>query len=219
MLQSQGPLLRFGHEEMKEKTDTLQFDESALRRDAELLSIRDRSAFAAACAQRLLPSYVKFSKQTARGNPEKLAASLGLLWDDLLGRKEMSDSDLQKEISSSLGLIPEDEKKTWVVEQAAADDAASAVAYALRTRLRGNGQDAAWAARRAYDAVTYYCQNVGIEPGKVKILDLSETSRNPLVQAELSRQHRDITELLQGTIALVRLRERAVAEAPEVAFR
>jgi hypothetical protein len=90
--------------------------------------------------------------------------------------------------------------------------------YAYRCRQNEEAQEAAWAARHAYEAIDNWVINR-------EDIDISERGAeqrvlsHPLVQAELARQRRDLEELLgvrdEGAVAdaLVRLRDRAKAEA------
>jgi len=201
----------------------IHFEEAQLVEKIERLPHQARSAFAAACAERLLPSYSRFWKRTGRGDANTLAATLGRLWDDLSGIP-MSDAEVEAEIKTCMELIPQENDGPWVMEQAAAEDAASALAYALRCRKNGLANEAAWAARRAYEAVTFFCENVeGNGSGKVRMLDysqrLSEYARhlaNPLVQAELARQQRDLDELLSGAVTVSQLRKKITGRSGRV---
>jgi hypothetical protein len=110
-----------------------------------------------------------------------------------------------------MALIPQEDEGPWINEQAYAEDAASAVTYALRARNTGESQDAAYAARVAYEALDHHVTNrLGIE-------DDENVLAHPVVQTELARQHRDLNELLGAnsdpTTLLARLRYRASTEA------
>jgi hypothetical protein len=75
-----------------------------------------------------------------------------------------------------------------------AEDAASAVAYTLRTLLTGEAQEAAWAARSVYEGVDAYVirtANMDVNQRGAE----EEILRHPVMQAELSLQYRDIREL------------------------
>jgi len=100
----------------------------------------------------------------------------------------------------------------WSEYQTTAQDAASALAYALRCRRNGEADESAWAARRAYETIDNYVINhEGIdtnEPG-TEMLVLS----HPLIQAELTRQNRDVEELRRGAIRIECLEERSKAES------
>ena len=81
--------------------------------------------------------------------------------------------------------MPE-EDDDWVLESGYAQSAAAAVAYALRTRITDNPQEAAWAARQIYDAADYAAQR------KLEDLDLNEPGAEdaladqPVVQEALA---------------------------------
>jgi len=75
------------------------------------------------------------------------------------------------------------------------DDAVASVAYAIRTRLTGSSQEAAWSARRCYEYFDHVANenfaDVGVdEPTEERLL------ADPKIQDELKRQH-DLMEVLQ----------------------
>lgn len=112
-----------------------------------------------------------------------------------------------------MALIPGEGREPWGDDQAYADDAASAAAYVLRALETGDAREAAWAARRSYEAADHYVMyRVGVE-GEEQVLI------HPIVQGELARQHRDIEALLSADDndrdLIVRLRERANEEGRE----
>ncbi|WP_438023102.1 DUF416 family protein [Sorangium sp. So ce233] len=194
----------------------LRFDEAHLIKDIDRLAPRLRVAFAASCAERLRPAYLAFSARSGGGNPGKFEAILDHLWRDL-DRPTMADDEIGARIASCMGLIPQEDDGPWLSEQASAEDAGAALAYALQCLQSGESQEAAWAARRAYEALDHYViahENVDMKaPGaETKVLS------HPLVQAELGRQRRDIRELLTAkeqdiTATINRLRHRARTEA------
>lgn len=172
----------------------IHYNEQELVRRLEQLSPKLRVVFAAACAERLLPTYFSFSERTGNGDPSRLAMILERLWVDLQGNP-MSTEEMRANLDVCMSLIPQEGEDLWVDEQAYAEDAAVALAYALRCRQSGESQEAAWAARRAYEAVDYYVINrVGIDAnqpgGEEQVLS------HDIVRAELARQHRDIEDLL-----------------------
>ena len=186
------------------------FDETELEGRIEQLPITSRTAFAAACAERMAPSYEAYSQRTGTGDPAVYRELLGHLWIDLAGQR-MSDSEIDKNIKRSEELFPL-EDDPWVPEYPAADDATAALVYSLQSRRNGSSKEAAWAARRAYEALDDYVitrENLDISsPGaELQILN------HPLVQAELARQARDLDELGEGRITVEQLRDRSKAEA------
>src|SRR5260221_8376497 len=190
----------------------LHYDESALVRDLARVSVKLRVGFAASCAERLYPAYAEFCRLSRRGNRAALAEVLDQVWQHLLG-DEMSIEQIGLALRRCMALIPGEDDEPWIDEQAYADDAASAIAYTLRALEDGESQEAAWAARRAYEAADHHVSHrLGIE-GESQVLS------HPIVQAELSRQRRNLEELLGGRDEsagpFVRLRDRARTEAPE----
>jgi uncharacterized protein YjaG (DUF416 family) len=193
------------------------FNEQLLIERLDRLPSPFKVLFAATVAERLFPAYTSYSRLTGRGNPQELCAALECLWLDLEGRR-MDTSQVRENLNSVVGLIPrEDDDNSWVPEQAWAEDAGAAVAYALRCRENGQSAEAAWAARRAYEALDHMVTTK-------KRIDTSrpaaseEVLSSPLIQAELSRQQRDLDELLAGDLRDVasvarRMRQRARAES------
>ena len=196
--------------ELAKVTTMLHYDEATLVRDLARMSIKFRVAFAASCAERLFPAYEAFSSRAGRGD-RVLGAILEQVWQHLLG-DEMSTEQIRLALSRCMALIPGEDDEPWLNEQAYADDAASAIAYTLRALENGEPQDAAWAARRAYEAADHHViYRLGIE-GEAQVL------AHPIVQAEFSRQRRDLEELLRArqdsAELFIRLRDRARTEAP-----
>lgn len=189
----------------------LRHDEAALVCDLGRLGNDSRVAFAAACAERLLPAYKEFCRRAGRGSRDALAGILEKVWLHLQGDK-MSTEQIRAELDRCMSFIPGEDEEPWVDEQPYADDAASAVAYALRALESGQPAEAGWAARRAYDTADHHVMyRLGVEGD-------SHVLAHPIVQAELARQRRDLEELLgagQESALFVRLRDRARAEGSE----
>ena len=122
---------------------------------------------------------------------------------------------MQSKIDACMALIPREDDGPWFTEQASAEDAGASVGYALRCRQSGQAQEAAWAARRAYEALDHYVINRGdIDTNKPGAEE--RVLGHPAVQGELARQRRDLDEALAGDMdardLAARLRERAVME-------
>jgi hypothetical protein len=95
-----------------------------------------------------------------------------------------------------IGLVPSEDDGWDEETQPYAEDAAAALAYAVRARLSGSAQDASWAARRVYEAIDHYVTatsglSVNSPEAEVKILS------DARIQAELARQTRDLEELAE----------------------
>ncbi len=191
----------------------LRFNEIELLQKIERLPKQLRVAFAAACAQRMMIAYAKFSTLTGRGNPEALSKILSRLWNDL-AENVMSVVEIDKAIGTCMDFIPKDEDSPGVMEEFAAEGATSALAYAFRCRRSGAAQEAAWAAQCAYNALDQYAisdENLDLNAAGAEDHVLSD----PLIQAELARQKRDLDELLHKAVTLEELQRRSEKEATE----
>ena len=188
------------------------FDETTVEARIEQLATTSRTAFAAACAERMALAYEKYSNRTGLGDPRLFKELLMRLWTDL-GGERMSDAEIDANIERAEELVPP-EDSSWVPEYPAADDAAAGLAYSFECRRNESAKEAVWAARRAYEALDdYVITNENIDtaaPGAE-----SEVLSHRLVQAELARQSRDLDELREGRITINQLRDRAKAEATE----
>src|SRR5258708_22370452 len=170
------------------------FDEARLRVLLSELPQDLRSAFSAACAQRLAPAYNKYWKVSGSHADDKVTAALEALWDDLRGVKPLGDEELDSLSETVLQLVP-DEDEASNAGTPYAEDAAAAVAFALRVRRTGAIQDAVWAARRVYEVLDNYV----IRAAGEQDIDEEKALSHPLIQRELERQERDIS-LLQSAI-------------------
>jgi len=171
----------------------LGFDEADLTGRLERIPWQVRVLFAAACAERLAPSYATFSASTGSGDPLALGNFLSRLWEDIAG-KQMADNEVEVLIKECMELWPREDDEPEVLEQSQAEDAAAAVAYALRCRRSREAQEAAWFARRVFEAIAdYVATRESIDPNspdaEIRVL------AHPLVQSGLSRQDRDLDEL------------------------
>ena len=188
----------------------MKFDEAALVRQLADLTVPRRVAFAAACAERLFPMYVHFHKENDTGDPASVERALSRLWSDLEG-EEMGEKELRGFVNDLEALVPE-EDESWTESAAYAQNAVAAVAYAFRCRIEGDEQEAAWAARQAYEAIDFHIVNK--EDVDIDAPEAEETLRtHPLIQAELERQARDLGALQAQQSDLAELRKRAQAEA------
>jgi uncharacterized protein YjaG (DUF416 family) len=171
------------------------FDENRIKGSLTKLPIKLRILFAVTCAERLFPAYERFSAKTGGGNVDLLRRILDKLWMGLLGVQEYSDQIIAADLQHCMLLVPKESDGEWFNEQVWAEDAVACLAYCLRTRLSGDTQEAAWAARRVYEAADYYVLHASGNNYKLPD-DESRVIEHPLVQAELRRQERDISELL-----------------------
>jgi uncharacterized protein YjaG (DUF416 family) len=201
---------KFNNGHLAEALTMLRYDEADTIRALAAIPRNSRVAFAAACAERLFPAYEDFCRKDRRGDQAAMAEILERVWKHLLG-DEIEAEQIRAELTRCMALIPGEEDEPWIREQAYADDAASAIAYALRTLESGDPQEAAWAARRTYEAADHHVTHrLGIE-------DETQVLNHPIVQAEFARQRRDLDELRgakrESIQLFARLRDRARAEA------
>jgi uncharacterized protein YjaG (DUF416 family) len=193
------------------------FDESKLVSELERLPAPLRVAFAAACAERQMIGYRLFCAQTRQGDPEALQHALDDVWENPDPKRGVTT--LEDQVEAIMNLIPREDgfAGSWTQQATNAQNAGMSVIYALRTRISGETQEAAWSARVAYEALDNFVINQ-------KRIDMNEPGAehqilcHSLVQAELARQRRDLDELLatervQPREVITRLRTRARADA------
>jgi len=169
------------------------FDERHLMTALDKASPPRRTAFATACAARL----TRLLLQSEATSPEKetLTNAIELLRADLRDSGE-TEVDWQALLDHVMTLLP-GEDATWHDVKSLLDDSVAAVAYAIRTRLTGSSQEAAWSARKCYEyfdsvANQDFCRRGVEEPTDLMLLEHPET------QKELRRQH-DLLEVLKRT--------------------
>jgi uncharacterized protein (UPF0147 family) len=180
----------------------LRYDQNKLRERIHQLPKSHRTIFAAACAERLLPSY-----SSSNSSGEDFKEAMLLLWNDLID-DPVPENQLRAAAKRCEKLIQGDEDD---------QDAPVAVAYALRSIWEEGTEEAQWAATRAYNSVDAFLTER--ESGPILTKDMMRRiSEHPIVQAELLRQQRDLDDLLNArgeSVKLVaaRFRDRAKEEA------
>jgi uncharacterized protein YjaG (DUF416 family) len=188
------------------------YDEADRIRRVQALRSEDRVAFALLCATRLLPQYRRFHEKTRRGDAGAVEELAERLWQHLTSTRMILE-DLERAVDRCMELIPNEDEGWDEQSQPYAEDAAAALAYAHRAAVTGDAREAVWASRRAYEAMDHFA-------GKSTVGSSYEEKariQHPAVQAELSRQLRDIAELGQidesnRVQSLERLRHRAEQE-------
>ena len=161
------------------------FDEEQLRERLSVLPQLAAVAFAAACAARL--------ENTTRNlnTHEDLKILLSRTMDAIvayLGRGSPFDA-LAAE-GDLLAAMP-DEDANPDLPSAVFEDAAAAAVYMLRAARNGDPQDAAWAARRAYETADREVIST-LNVGEVGDSEEAYVLQHPVVQVELQRQARDL---------------------------
>ena len=117
----------------RELTATLRYDEPALLERLTAGPARARALFAASCAERVFGLYARA--------PERLRAALDAAWEG---------ENVARWLQGAEALVPDDDPY--------GENAAAAVAYALRTRATDEPKEAAWAARQVYEAADFAAQ-------------------------------------------------------------
>ncbi len=190
------------------------FSEIYLKNKLNTLSVSHRAVFAAACSERLFPGYLAFCRKVDRREAGELRKILNDVWD-ILVEESISFDHIDDKIDLVTELVPGEDEYDWMPELAAAEDASAALAYTLRCLKSGSAQEAAWAARRAYEAVDNYVINIESKSDIVLDIDESIVLMNPIIQLELQRQERDIIDLSNSSVSVNYIRSRAVVEARE----
>lgn len=153
------------------------FDEPKLIKTVDLLPKLLRTAFAALCAQRLLPAGLAWVEQLKPRSRADVASILNRLWSDLEGDK-VSLQEIQENLDACLALLGPEDEGAWSDLRAYGEDALAAVVYALEAQLNGKTRDAIAAARRVYNALDYFVTN---EEG----IDFSKSSEEDIVSHPL----------------------------------
>lgn len=177
-----------------------------------------RVIFATACAERLMPAYQLFHAQSGQGDPVAMKRALEDLWANPV-LPESHGKVYEQQLEKIMGLIPRDDEfeGPWTDQATYAQDSGMSLAHALRARLSGEAQEAAWSAQVAYEALDHFIINLedidtNQPGGEQRVIS------HPIVQTELGRQRRDLNELLDSADRNVqeiafRFRDRARAEA------
>jgi len=200
----------------------LRFDRAKLTQELESLPKRLRAAFAAACAQRFLPTHIHRAEATRTGDPSAPRRAMKALWDSL--EKDSFDADaLRSDRDVCTSLLPHPDAQ-FVEGEEYLDEALGSLIHALGVQLAGDSQEAAWAAECACDALDHHViQQYKIDTntnrkGAQLIIDSF-----PPIQAELHRQQADLAELRhaaknRGSEAAVIAHIRRRAEADSATF-
>ena len=189
------------------------FDEPSLCSRIAHLDARNRVAFAAACASRLLLVFEEYAESYASQDIGVLRQSVEFLWRSVISGEWQQD-DIKNNLEAVMGMMPE-EGDDWTPLHGSAQDAVASTAYALRALASGDPQEVGWAARRAYEAVDQLVMN----QLDVNLSDPSAENKilaHPLVQQELVRQLQDVADLEERTPAeamYLRLQERSLSQS------
>jgi hypothetical protein len=174
-----------------------------------------RVAFAASCAERILPAYEKYCAQG--GFAPVLVDRLAFIWSAVLGERAAHANEVRD-------LFDEDSRTLVPPETAGAEyaqDAASAVLYALLALAPEGDEDIegpAFAAQHVGDALDRYVARLtDTQPDDPAYG--ARVTNHPYLREERDRQLRDLRELLnvvdqrnEWEHTVTNLRDRAVRE-------
>lgn len=195
------------------------FSERTTSQLLKMLPREMRAAFAAACAERLLPRWRAYAKRLsdAQEAATDVEQALRSLWS-ILESKDTATPVLDELKAGVLASIP-DEDQAWSVGEPYAEDAAAAVAYALQAFSDETTDSAKFAARRVYEVLVNYLESA--EEGTRE--RTAGAVPDTLVEQELARQNRDLHALAAATSksqqieTILQLRELARSES-EILF-
>jgi hypothetical protein len=173
------------------------FDERALVAELGALPVARRIAFATAAATRQLGSYERYSRRPGGANAQRPREIAVQLWADI-GAAAIDRTAWLARLDEVMGLLPEETGADWVA-RALAEDALSSLAYAIRCLLTPEPQEAAWAARCAYEAADQAAIRVlGVQAGLPDTEAAIES--HGFVQRELARQRSDLSLLRADSV-------------------
>ncbi|MBT1001632.1 DUF416 family protein [Paenarthrobacter sp. DKR-5] len=133
----------------------MNYDREAILERVSHMSGPAKTAFAACCAQRLLPLFERYTLRTAQGNYAALQQVLDDVWFSLAG----GSPDLAAGQAVAESLVPND-FGDWVFEMAYGQNAAAAVAYAARVAISGDPDECEAAASQVYEAADSAAQEL-----------------------------------------------------------
>jgi hypothetical protein len=133
------------------------YDERQIRDQLDGLPAVSRVAFAAACAEWLYPCYEEFARSTGQGDPAALRTVIDAAWR-LAGSEPLPRNDIELLQTLAESLVPNDDDEGWSTLSPLAQNAAASAAYAVRTWLLEDPQQAVWAARQVFEAGDYLVQ-------------------------------------------------------------
>lgn len=191
----------------------LTFDRERLADELRGLPRALRVVFAAACAERLMPAYRRLIEQEVASTSNILTEAMEVIW----ARPNDGGGLDQQRIDECLALVPDDSDiEPWTEQTSHAQDAGIAALHAVKAWMTGDADEAAWAASLVYDSLDLLVinkHNLDMNaPGAERVV-----ASDPIVQAELHRQRRDLAELktVNSSDAIgvaSRFRARAISE-------
>lgn len=187
------------------------YDEGGIARVVGFFGRDARTAFAAACAERLWPLVERYASVVScpEGDRLILRSALDLVWEAAGGGGSEEGMKGAGEFAESLVPYEDDD---WVLESGYAQNGIAAIAYAIRSWLSDDPQEAVWAARQVYEAADYGAQRS--KPAAVRAYSAqveAELARTPVVQAAVRGISEDLVAAGKESVEVVRQRAQSAA--------
>lgn len=173
------------------------FDPVLLGQQLEGLSKDRRVAFCAACCQRMLHNYDKFSRMENWGRPHLLTTALAAVWSCLEGRP-LAKARIDELARECEEVAPDTEQFSSLYASSALD-AASALVETLRCCEDGDPRRGVIVGGAARDSVDMYLQMRDQLDPRAPTLEAA-ILRDPLMKRELERQRADLATLRTAPI-------------------
>jgi hypothetical protein len=189
----------------------LEYDEMLLMLHLEPLDRLAKTAFAAACAERMVPLSDRYARRVGDSwREQRLAAIVSAAWQAASG----NDVDATLLETEAEAMVPDEDDEGWTAGRSYAGNAAAAAGYAIRTWRTNDPQHAAWAARQMFDAadLAYFQAN----PGGSFLTEAEQKAslESTVVQSAISAIQRDLEAVKNGW-SPSDLRQRAQQEGQE----
>jgi hypothetical protein len=186
----------------------LNFDEKQLILRLEPLERSAKTAFAAACAERLVPLSDRYAQRLGDSSrQQRLAVIVSAAWQAASGR-EINSSRFEAEAES---MVPDEDDEGWTAGRTYAGNAAAAAAYALRAWGTNDPQEAVWAARQLFDAADLAYSQLNPGSGFMTEAEQKAALESPILQSAISAIQRDLAAI-ENAWPSSELRQRAAME-------
>ena len=171
------------------------FDEELLTRRLSELDPAGLRLFAAACAEQLYEDYVLHAAASGQGSPQRVRSCLDAVWANV---RDGGGAELRSCLQDVEELVPDVEDENWVPTSGAAQNALTALAFALECALEPDTKLAVSAAYQVYESADAAALRE-IE-GDVVTVEMEQTVlAHPQVQAALGAQSR-LLDRICGTL-------------------
>lgn len=183
------------------------------------LSNRDQAAFAASCAQPLLPWWEAYCRHAKLLAPQVLGAprdGLAQIWQYARFEADLDAEKLNVLIAAIDKNTPSDSEPDSALSPYV-EDAASSAIYAIQCALTGDPQLALYCSNRLYSVYDDIIIHRNEDAYTNEVNEL-EVLADPLIQNELSRQYRDL-ELLHNVHGSTNTRASAIDQIYEMSLR